>query len=108
MDRELLTATYLGNIERCKYLLDHQANINAKDEYGWTPLHYASSYNYTKICKLLLDYGADVHAMNRAAKTPFDIANDKKNKETSKLLSDYLDIIFYRRSDLLSLAIAED
>merc|ERR1711862_236744 len=33
-------------------------DVNAYDEYGWTPLHYAAQMNYAEITKMLLKAGA--------------------------------------------------
>ena len=41
------------------YLISHGANIESKDEYGNTPLSYASDYWKTYIVKYLVSCGAD-------------------------------------------------
>jgi hypothetical protein len=46
-----------------KLLLDHGANVNAKDTfYGETPLGWAAYRGHTQIVKLLLDKGAEAKA----------------------------------------------
>lgn len=43
-------------------LIDAGANIEAKDEYGATALHWASHNGHYDIAKLLIDAGADIEA----------------------------------------------
>jgi len=45
----------------CRTLLACDANRNARDDLGHTPLHFV---NNTGVCKALLDPGVDVHARN--------------------------------------------
>lgn len=52
-----------GNAAQVKAMLDKNVNVNAADEYGFTPLHYAKRKD---IAALLLAQGADVNAKNEA------------------------------------------
>ena len=62
-------------------LIDNGADVNAKNEYGETPLHDAADAAYgltspektaelTEIVNILLDNGADIDAENKWGKTP--------------------------------------
>ena len=43
------------------YLLSHKANVNARDGYGSTPLHYAvAKGNPDAVKELLTDHGIDI------------------------------------------------
>ena len=44
-----------GQIELAKLLLDHGANLNAKDDHGKTPLTIALEYKQTEMAKFLRD-----------------------------------------------------
>jgi ankyrin repeat protein len=45
-----------GHREIVKLLIEKGATLHAKDRYGRTPIHYAKSFNQTKIMELLLFY----------------------------------------------------
>lgn len=49
-----------GDIKRVKELVASGVNINAQDEYGYSPLHAAVSYGHDELVKHLLDNGADI------------------------------------------------
>ena len=53
------------------------ADVMARTEDGWTPLHFAAKCNF--FCKsgaiqALLDAGADAKVKNKEGKTPWDLA----------------------------------
>ena len=54
-------AAMTGNIEAVKRDLAAGVDVNAKDKYGWTPLHWAAREGHKKIVELLIDKGADVN-----------------------------------------------
>jgi ankyrin repeat protein len=67
-----------------KALLIYQANIYAKDERKWTPLHYAAYNGFPAVCKKLLSWSADTDpklrdTRNSQNKLAFNIC---KNPET--------------------------
>lgn len=62
IDKELIKAVKSRDIKRVIELLERGANPNAKDEYGWTPLHHAAKKGSVDIAKLLINKGANVNA----------------------------------------------
>ena len=40
------------------------ANVNARDEYDQTPLHFASENGHLSVVEYLLDHGADIDAQD--------------------------------------------
>ena len=59
-----LAAGY-NNLDVCAFLLENQAEVNAKDKGGLIPLHNSASYGHTEIATLLLQFGADINAQDR-------------------------------------------
>jgi len=49
-------------LEIVEYLAQNGANVNYKDEDGWTPLHWAVQNGHLDIVKILIKYKADVNA----------------------------------------------
>jgi ankyrin repeat protein len=66
-------ACWNGHVEMVKELVSAGADIDAKDDEGWTPLHIASHDNL-EICKSLVSAGADLHAVNYHGYFPMDHA----------------------------------
>jgi hypothetical protein len=60
----LMTAALYGHVDTCRLLIDKGAQVNAKDFYGCTPLHWAAERGHIEIVRLLCDHGADVDARN--------------------------------------------
>lgn len=64
---ELMSAAYAGDLEHARQLLAAGADVNAKDEGGWTALMKAC-YNaeqkrgYAEVVQALIDAGADIEA----------------------------------------------
>ncbi len=57
----------------CKSMLDAGADVHARDDYGFTPLHSCMDAG---VCKLLLDAGAQVDARDNDGHTPLHLADD--------------------------------
>ena len=57
-----LTSSWCRTLEAGQCLLDHGANINARDRYGWTPLHSAVGRENVQAVRFLLEHGADAKA----------------------------------------------
>ena len=84
-DRALLDASEKQNIEGVKQHLAAGADVNAKDEHDWTPLHNAVFWGHKEIAELLITAGADVNAAEWTGMTPLHQAVSR-NKEIAKLL----------------------
>ena len=89
-DISIREAVKIGNIEAVKQHLDAGADVNAKDKYGRTPLHYAASRGLKKIIELLIAQGADVNTKievgDYKGQTPLDGAIQWNRTETADLL----------------------
>jgi ankyrin repeat protein len=80
--RTLLHAfAHQGDIIGTRWLVDHCAKIDVKDDGNNTPLHKACERNSTvSVVELLVGRGASLTAINNNGETPLDMAikNDKK------------------------------
>ena len=73
------------NPEITKILIDNGANVDAKDNDDWTPLHIAVNKT-TDIVKVLLENGAQIDTKNKDGDTPLHIASYNGQLEIVKLL----------------------
>ena len=62
LDASLHRAVAKLDLKQVDALVAHGANVNAKDGYGWTPLHVAARIGHPRIVELLISHGADVDA----------------------------------------------
>ena len=67
-------------------MLRHNANPNAKDEVGWTPLLCAIRGNQPKTVGVLLDYGTDANAKDNDGWTPLIEASHTASAESVRQL----------------------
>jgi hypothetical protein len=82
----LIWAACNENTEMIKILLEGGANIEHKDDDGYTALHWAASCNETEVVHLLLDNKAIIDATTDAKDTPLHIAAERGHEDTVKLL----------------------
>ena len=68
---------YNSHIEFVKLLIANNAELNAKDLRGLTPLHRAAVLGLKEIAALLITEGADVNAKDRNGETPLDWADEE-------------------------------
>ena len=71
---DLIKAVERGDTIEVKRLLEAGADVNAKNEFGSTPLHWACVYGRLEIARLLLEHGANVNASQQRGGTPLDLA----------------------------------
>jgi len=85
-DFSIHIAAEAGYIEAVKQHLAAGADVNAKEDDGWTPLQFAAKYGHKEVAELLIAKGADVNAKTNEGYTPLDRAIQRKNIETADLL----------------------
>jgi len=85
-DISIHRAAMNGNIEAVKRHLADGADVNAKNDFGSTPLIAAALEGHKEIVELLIAKGADVDAMNEAEVTSLHYAALRGHKEITKLL----------------------
>ncbi|WP_333023055.1 ankyrin repeat domain-containing protein [Wolbachia endosymbiont of Pentidionis agamae] len=69
-----------------KFLLEKEVDVNAVDNYGYTPLHHAAEKGLTEIAKLLLENEADVSAIDKDGETPLHWAAKNGRVDAIELL----------------------
>jgi hypothetical protein len=86
----LLSATYY-DLEMVQVLLEYGVDPNAQNEYGHTPLIFASSGDRvdTRVARLLIERGADQNIPNREGSTPLHRALEYGNIEIARLLIEH-------------------
>jgi len=78
-DGRKMTALHHAVAGRCstelmKLLIDRGADVNAADEEGNTPLHFAARNGYPDVIGMLTVRGADILRQNKEGETPVDTA----------------------------------
>lgn len=77
------------HLEMVEVLLKAGANVNAKDNEGATPLHYAAMNDATKLAELLLKAGANVNEKTHSGITPIEAAIRANSSATAEVLGRY-------------------
>ncbi|MGC8924180.1 MAG: ankyrin repeat domain-containing protein, partial [Candidatus Micrarchaeia archaeon] len=67
-----------------KVLIENGADVNAKDNDGWTPAHWATRNGHLEPLKVLIENGADVNSKDKYDWTPFDLAKTDEIKQILK------------------------
>jgi ankyrin repeat protein len=73
---------YLNIVEE---LIALKVEVNATNDIGWTPLHFAACKRYLDLVRVLLNNGAKVDAQDNGDQMPFDLA---KNEEIKAILQE--------------------
>ena len=89
-------ASFGGNIKVAHLLLEHGANIDARNKEGHTPLHRGlvrlgdgAGAHYFDTMRLLLEHGADVDALDDAQSTPLHMASEYGSAKATRLLLEH-------------------
>ena len=69
------TAVRGGHLEIVMCLVNHGAQVEAKDNVGWTPLHHAADFGFHNIAQYLIENGAQIDAKEtNRRQTPLHLA----------------------------------
>ena len=63
-EKALFVAVHFGNGEATRFLLDHGVALSARDDQGFTPLHWAAFHAHVGVLRVLLDRGAQPELTN--------------------------------------------
>jgi CDK inhibitor PHO81 len=81
----IFCATYNGQTEAVRFLLNHGAKLDVIESVGWTPLMDAAAGGHTETVRLLLSRGARVNAVGDNG-SALRVAMEKGKSETANLL----------------------
>ena len=87
LDKQLVKATHVGDLEEVKKLLEQRANIETVDDlFKQTPLGRAAVSGHHEVVKLLLEQRAEVNVNSQFDETPLHIAISMGHEEVARLL----------------------
>ena len=72
-----------------RLLLEHGADVNARENDHSTPLHVAARNGRVEVVRVLLEHGANVAAEGEDGKTASQFASEIGHEEIAKLLSEH-------------------
>ena len=67
-----------GNIRLVMILLDHGADIEGKDDKGWTALHFGIIAGHCNVVSLLIESCADLTCVDCKGRLPIDLAQNEE------------------------------
>ncbi len=80
----------LGQVEIAKLLLEHGADVNARNGVAnFTPLIGASHEGHLEMVKLLLDHGADIHAVDEQGRSALTESRRHRNQAIEPYLREH-------------------
>lgn len=80
-------SVYLNQLDTCHVLLDHNADINAKDNFYYTPLIYAAYCDRHEILSYFIERGAHINLQDLVGRTALHWAARKGHLNCVKYLS---------------------
>ena len=81
-------AASVGHIDILKFLIEKSADLEQKNEDGFTALHWAAYVGNLDSVKTLVEKGADLRSKNSEGKKPADLA---ETQEVKRFIKDAID-----------------
>ena len=88
-----------GYLDMCQMLLEHKADVRARDNNGNTPLHLALSGDHLEISRILLAFNAEVNSSDDHGCTPLHHASTYGTLDAVQLLLDHNADLYVCNSD---------
>ena len=85
----LQVASWNGQVDSARILLDSGAHVYARNSFESTSLHSASWKGHLKLAQLLIERGADMNARDTYQETPVILASRKGHLEIVRLFLDH-------------------
>lgn len=86
--QELIKASFDGNLDLIREVVNREINIDDQDQSGRTPLMMAAFNGHSDLVQYLLENGADPNTVDRQGRTPLIFAASGPYAETVRLLLD--------------------
>ena len=86
LGKDLLRASYNGDVRRISEILDDGASVNWRDSYGLTALHEACINNRAEVVTVLLKHNPLINQQTNCGSTPLHVACRRKSIDCVKLL----------------------
>ena len=96
-----------GNENLCRLLLEHNADVNIQDTWGYTPLHLCAREGNENLCRLLLEHNADVNIQDTCGYTPLHLCAREGNENLCRLLLEHNSMQRHPKFELSSAQKAE-
>lgn len=64
-----------------EFLISQGADVNRKDNEGWTPLHVTASCDLLSIASFLIESGADLGSINSDGDLPIDLVQSDEMRD---------------------------
>src|SRR6266850_1477920 len=85
----LHVASSQGHLAVARVLVEHGANVTARDDGGATPLHQASRYGGMDLVRFLIKHGANVTTRNKYGGTPLHWASARGHLDVVRFLIEH-------------------
>ena len=82
----LHVASRCGHADIAQLLLEHDADGNAQDDDGHTPLNRSSKFGHVEVVRILLEHGADTEICEHANRSPLVLASREGHVGIARLL----------------------
>ena len=86
LDQDLFLAIEQKSTDTAVELLSYGADINARDENGYTPLMYAVAVNDIRFARILIKRGADMKLKSNTGRTALQYAKNLKRSQMQAIL----------------------
>ena len=86
--KTLFSESVTGSLDDITKLIQSGADVNAKDKYLITPLHYAARNGHTAVATCLITAGANPKSSDIWGRTPLQVAESRGDQATAGTLID--------------------
>lgn len=83
---EVLNAARRGELMQLESLLEKEASVNYRDQYGLTPIHVAAIKGHKDAVMLLVEFGSDIECQDNEGHMPLHMAVVGGCRETVEVL----------------------